>query len=135
MKQRYTFLPKLPKQKHAWHHRGHQKRFFRSIGKHPNNASIPSTINKNASENITIGNVKKQIISTIISYTLSREHRVMINRFPGLLFTSAVRQCARARTIEEYDVTIPVPCVHLTSQCKKENTVLGENGEMSDVCF
>ena len=57
---------------------------------------------------------------TIFSYTLSREYRVVRYRYPRLLFTSEdhLPQFSRARTIDEYDVRMPVPNVRVTSHIK-----------------
>ena len=54
-----------------------------------------------------------------VFYTLSREYRVVRNRYSRLLFTGEdrlLRQIARARTIDEYDVEMLVPHVRETSQ-------------------
>ena len=56
---------------------------------------------------------------------------------------SLMRQFARARTIDEYDVTIPIPRVRVTSQiemwwrhnAKPEKTIIGENSEMGNRWF
>ena len=55
------------------------------------------------------------------SYTLSCEYRVVINKYSRLLFTSEDRLWAnlrvpRARTIDEYDVTMPVSYIRRTSE-------------------
>ena len=47
---------------------------------------------------------------------ITREYRVVRNRYSRLLFTSEDRQSAHARTIDKYDVTILVPRVRVTSQ-------------------
>ena len=54
-----------------------------------------------------------------ISYTLSREYRVVRNRYSRLLspkWRSPFCQFARARTIDDYDVTMPVTGVRVASQ-------------------
>ena len=51
---------------------------------------------------------------------------------------SPLRQFARVRIIDEYDIIMPVPRVRVTSQIncgdvtKSEKNFLGINGEMSD---
>ena len=70
-----------------------------------------------------------------ISYTLSREYRVVRNRYSRLLFTDEDRLCANLRE-QEYDVTMPIPHVCMTSQinwrhnAKSEEIVLSYNGEI-----
>ena len=79
-----------------------------------------------------------------ISYTLSREY---IPRGVQWIFTvvihqrkSHLRQFACARTTDGYDFEITVPGIRVMLQTelwlchntKSENTVFGENGEMSD---
>ena len=56
--------------------------------------------------------------SMYISYTLSRENRVVRYPYSWLLFTSKdrLRPFARARTIDEYGVTMPVSYIRVTSQ-------------------
>ena len=61
-------------------------------------------------------------ILTMSFCTLSRENRVVRNRYSRLSFTSKDRLCTK--TIDEYDVTIPVPTFAwrhkstvVTSQC------------------
>ena len=52
------------------------------------------------------------------SYTLSREYRVVRSIFAAVIhqWRSPLRQFARARTIDEYDVTMPVAYIRVTSQ-------------------
>ena len=54
-----------------------------------------------------------------LSYTLSRDFRMARNQYLRLLCTREhLRQFARTRTIDEYDVTMPVSRVCMTSQNK-----------------
>ena len=50
------------------------------------------------------------ILRTAISYTLSREYRVVRNRYSRLLFTSEDRLCANLRVQEQ--------STNMTSQCQ-----------------
>ena len=59
------------------------------------------------------------LIGTRISYTLSREYWVVRSWYSRMLFTGEDRlsaKFARATTIDEYDVTMPEHCGHVTSR-------------------
>ena len=58
------------------------------------------------------------------------------------LWRSPLCQFVRARTVDEYDVTMPVPSISVTSQINRGDATLlhqkrpsPKNGEISDRCF
>ena len=58
------------------------------------------------------------------SCTLSREYRVVRYRYSRLLFTSEDRLCANLRVQEQYDITMPVPRVRVTSQINCDDVTM-----------
>ena len=77
-----------------------------------------------------------------ISYTLSREYQEAGNQYLWLLFTSEDRICANL-LVQEQSTNMPVSHVHVMKQielwwhhnAKSEKTVLGESGEMGNLCL
>ena len=75
---------------------------------------------------------KVQLIMIVYSYTLSREYRVV----KRLFFTSEYRQMACTRTLDGYDVTMPVHHVRVTSQlnCEYVTMLSQKKNAVSDNC-
>ena len=64
-----------------------------------------------------MGDSPQKALVMLLSYTQSRERRVAGNRYSRWLFTSADRlHFSHERKIDEYDVTVPVARLPVTSQ-------------------
>ena len=73
-------------------------------------------------------------LSIKYSYTLSREYRVVKNRYSRLLFTSEHRLCANLR-VQEQSTNMTSQCQCLAFIWRHRSTVMtvpSDNGEMSD---
>ena len=63
------------------------------------------------------------LLTNVFSYTLSREYRVMINRYSRLLFTSEDRLCANLR-VQEQSTNMTSQCQYLAFAWRHRSTVV-----------